>query len=146
MRKIASEIVHKEMGMLNNAMSQISLVWDKYILCKNYFEMIGIAKFSSVNGLSYTESQLTICLVIRCVSTYVGKINQLTQDTYILYKNYIEMIEIAKFNFVNGFSYRESKQAICLVVGCVATNMGTINRDPLSCMQDNPSCHRWCSN
>jgi hypothetical protein len=39
MRKMASETVHPEMGMLNNAMSQISLVQDKYILCENYFEM-----------------------------------------------------------------------------------------------------------
>jgi len=27
------------------------------------------------------------------------------------------MIEFAKFSFVNGLSYRESKQAICLVIG-----------------------------
>ena len=87
MRKMASETVHPETGMLNNAMSQISLV----------------------------------------------------QGKYILYKNYFEMIEIVKFNFVNGFSYRESKQTVCLVIGCVSTYMGTINRDPLSCMQDNRS-------
>jgi hypothetical protein len=71
-----------------------------------------------------------------------GTINQLAQGMYILCKNYTEMIEIVKFNFVNGFSYRESKQTICLVIGCASTYMGTINRDPLYCVQDNPSCHR----
>jgi dethiobiotin synthetase len=94
--------------------------------------MIDIAKFNFVNGLSYKESKQMICLVLRCVSTYVGTINQLVLHMYILCKNYIEMIEIVKFSFVNGFSYRESKQTVCLVRGCVSTYMGTINRDPLS--------------
>jgi uncharacterized protein (UPF0262 family) len=93
MGKMASETVHPKTGMLNNAMSQISLVQDKYILCKNYFEMIEIAKFNFVNGLSYRESKQTLCLVIRCVSFHVGTIKQLVQDTYILCKNYIEMIK-----------------------------------------------------
>jgi len=90
--------------MLSNTMSQISVVQDKYILCKNYFELIEIAKFNFVNGLSNRDSKQTIYLVIRCVSTYMCTINQLVKDTYILCKNYIE-IEVAKFNFVNGFSY-----------------------------------------
>jgi hypothetical protein len=138
---MASETAHPEMGMLNNAMSQNSLVQDKYILCKNYFELKETAKFNFVNGLSYRVSKQTICLVIRCVSTYVGTINQLVRDMYILCKNYIE-IEIAKFNFVNGFCYRESKQTICLVIGCASTHMGTINHDPLFCMQDYLTFHR----
>jgi hypothetical protein len=53
MRKMASETVRPETGMLNSAMSQISLVQDKFILCKNYFEMIESVKFNFVNGLSY---------------------------------------------------------------------------------------------
>jgi hypothetical protein len=74
---MVSETVIPQMGTLHKAMSQISLVQDMYILCKSYTEMIKIAKFSFVNGLSYTESKLTKCLVIRSVSTYVGTINQL---------------------------------------------------------------------
>jgi len=121
-----------------NGNTTISLYWI-------HSSTLHLSHLAGESRTSSRESKQTICLVIRCVSTYACTINQLVQDTYILCKNYIKMIEIAKLNFVNGFSYRESKQTICLVIGCVSTYMGTINHDPLSCVQDNPSCHRWCS-
>ena len=47
-----------------------------------------------------------------CVTVFI-------QIRYILHKNYVEMLQIAKFSFVNGLMYNESEGTPYLATKCV---------------------------